>query len=440
MGSMFAENLPGGRNALLEVARRSAQKGELHGAHQAYARLLALDPSDLEALNFLAMFALGSGHLDEALSLLDRAIAIDADDQPTLKNLGVTLLRSGDNAKAEHVLRQAVLHNPGFFVARLYLGLALERQGRQQRALSHYLKALSTAQLHGEWLNPATTPAGLRPSVEHAARFVRAGRRQLLASVLDPLRERYGRDSMSRVEKCMANYMGEIICVPEHPQQRPTFLYFPGLPESPFLPRSRFSWMDELEAKTSIVRDELRRIDELDERLEPFLEKPPPGAHSSYLAGNAAEAAPRWDAMFFYRHGVRYEHNHQRCPSTVAALELTSIVHIPKHAPEALFSVLGPGSHILPHHGVTNTRVVAHLPLIVPSDCSLRVADQHHAWREGECIVFDDTFEHEAWNNSQSTRVILLFDVWNPSLTEAERAAITDLVVAIGETNADDTL
>jgi aspartate beta-hydroxylase len=100
-----------------------------------------------------------------------------------------------------------------------------------------------------------------------------------------------------------------------------------------------------------------------------------------------------------------------------------------------LYSVLRPGTHILPHRGVTNTRLVTHLPLIVPSDCAIRVGGEIHEWQEGRCVTFDDTFEHEAWNNSSETRVVLILDSWNPDLTEVERVAVTDLVEVIGDFN-----
>jgi Aspartyl/asparaginyl beta-hydroxylase and related dioxygenases len=97
--------------------------------------------------------------------------------------------------------------------------------------------------------------------------------------------------------------------------------------------------------------------------------------------------------------------------------------------------VLHPGTHILPHRGVTNTRLVAHLPLIVPRDCALNVGGEIHAWPEGRCVIFDDTFEHEAWNRSDQTRVVLIMDCWNPDLSAAERAAIAELVAGIGDFN-----
>ena len=111
-------------------------------------------------------------------------------------------------------------------------------------------------------------------------------------------------------------------------------------------------------------------------------------------------------------------------------------MHIRDHAPETLFSVLRPGTHILPHRGVTNTRLVTHLPLIVPPDCALRVGGETHVWQPDQCVTFDDTFEHEAWNRSDETRVVLILDSWNPDLSEVERAAVTDLVAAIGDFNA----
>jgi aspartate beta-hydroxylase len=97
--------------------------------------------------------------------------------------------------------------------------------------------------------------------------------------------------------------------------------------------------------------------------------------------------------------------------------------------------VLTPGTHLLPHPGVTNTRLVAHLPIIVPAGCALTVGGQQQAWREGEAVVFDDTYEHEAWNRGGATRVVLIADIWHPGLSEAERAAVAAVSTALGAFN-----
>jgi len=106
-----------------------------------------------------------------------------------------------------------------------------------------------------------------------------------------------------------------------------------------------------------------------------------------------------------------------------------------EHSPEVCYSVLTAGSHILPHHGVTNTRLVTHLALVVPEDCAIIVGGETRGWQEGRCFTFDDTFEHEAWNRSGKTRVVMLMDIWNPYLTEVEREALTMLVPAVGDFN-----
>ncbi|UXI68306.1 aspartyl/asparaginyl beta-hydroxylase domain-containing protein [Tahibacter amnicola] len=170
-----------------------------------------------------------------------------------------------------------------------------------------------------------------------------------------------------------------------------------------------------------------------DEGFEPFLHFDSPAQAETYLRGE--RGTPAWNAFFFYRHGARNDANAARAPHTMAVLDSLPVVRIRGHAPETLFSVLTPGSHILPHCGVTNTRLVVHLPLIVPPGCALRVGGLDHAWQEGKVVVFDDTYEHEAWNRSDSTRVVMILDTWHPDLTDVERAAITDLVGVIGDFN-----
>ncbi|MGY0558808.1 aspartyl/asparaginyl beta-hydroxylase domain-containing protein [Lysobacter sp. A421] len=423
---------------LRAAARKAAQTGQASMAHGSYARLLEVQPDDVEALNFLGIHALSGDHLARARELLEHALAVAPDDAPTRKNLGIALLHSGDPERAQQVLQPALDEAPDYFVARLYLGVALERLGRDDDAATEYLRALTLANAQGHWRDPQSTPAGLRPVVAHAAEVVRAGYPRLLHAVLAPLHERHGRAAMARVDKCLAGYLGDLSVRPANPVQKPTFLYFPGLPETPFLSRDLFPWYEQMEACTDAIRDELLAVLAADGAdLVPFLGEPPPGMTSQYLGGRA-DVKPQWDGLFFHRHGNRNEENCRRCPQTAAALEAAPTVRIRGHAPESLFSVLGAGSHILPHTGVTNTRVVTHLPLLVPGDCTLRVADQRHDWQQGRCITFDDTFEHEAWNNSNRTRVILLFDVWNPHMTPVEQIAVTELVAAIADLRGDD--
>jgi len=100
---------------------------------------------------------------------------------------------------------------------------------------------------------------------------------------------------------------------------------------------------------------------------------------------------------------------------------------MPARTPSAMFSLLKPHTHIPPHNGVTNARLVVHLPLIVPQGCRFRVGNETREWIPGKAWVFDDTVEHEAWNDSDKLRVVLIFDIWHPHLSAAERELVTAL-------------
>ena len=100
-------------------------------------------------------------------------------------------------------------------------------------------------------------------------------------------------------------------------------------------------------------------------------------------------------------------------------------------SPFALFSLLQPGAHIKPHTGLFNTRLICHVPLIVPRGCQIRVGNETREWEEGKALIFDDSFEHEAWNRSAEARVVLIFEVWRPEISADERRALTAMFEAI---------
>lgn len=82
---------------------------------------------------------------------------------------------------------------------------------------------------------------------------------------------------------------------------------------------------------------------------------------------------------------------------------------------------------------MTNTRLIGHLPLIVPPDCGFRVGNDTRQWQEGKAWLFDDSIEHEAWNGSDRPRVVLLFDIWRPELSAEERESVAALFEAVDE-------
>ncbi len=417
----------------LQRARDLVQRGQVEEAEKLYAGILELASEHVEARVFLAAQAFKRGDTGESVTLLEAAARLQPDNPQLLTTLGQAYEATRRVDSATTVLRRAVELAPGNYTARLHLAALQERSGQYREALVQYVRAVATARSQGRWHDENSTEPWLRTKVAHATQFVIQSRRELFNRALAPFRTRHGTEALQRVDRCLATYLGEIPSDYADGGQRPRSIYFPGLLPQPYLPMELFPFLRKIEGESDAVRAELEALLADGDHLVPFLTGPSSARPESALRGT--RGAPQWNAFFFYRHGERFDANSARCPRTAALIDELPLVRVRGSAPEICFSVLTPGTHILPHRGVTNTRVVAHLPLIVPEGCALSVGGQLHKWQTGEWVVFDDTFEHEAWNRSAETRVILIVDLWNPYLTEIERESLSELAAVIGEYN-----
>jgi aspartyl/asparaginyl beta-hydroxylase (cupin superfamily) len=210
--------------------------------------------------------------------------------------------------------------------------------------------------------------------------------------------------------------------------QQPVYFHFPELPEIQFYDRERFPWVPALEAAAPQIRTELEAVVASGEGIEPYMQRE---ARRPTFDSNSLLDDLSWSALHFFRHGELVPAAAARCPATMAALSQVPLCAIKGRTPTALFSILRPGAHIPPHNGYINTRLICHLPLVLPPDCALRVGNETRPWREGELMIFDDTIEHEAWNRSSQVRAVLLFDIWRPELTAAERALVAEMLESI---------
>ena len=192
-----------------------------------------------------------------------------------------------------------------------------------------------------------------------------------------------------------------------HPVQRPTH-YFPGLESKPWYEADEFDWTRRLSDGSEDIRRELGSL--LEEEFQ---------LHYTYMG-----EAGQWKVFYFYCVGRKVEPNCRRCPRTTELIE-----SIPGYkAGLAYFSRLAPGGHITPHSGPANTVLRCHLGLEIPAGCRIRVSDEIRPWEEGKCLVFDDSFEHEAWNRSSESRDVLIIDFFHPDLSPAEQWALREIM------------
>ena len=418
----------------------------------------ALNEADLRGILRAAEQANASGRREEASRLLSQARAISPDHPLVLNAEAVEELRKGDALAARRLLERAVQQDdknttlwinlatafrglnlpdeesraldrvfaldPRHLLGLLHKGSLLERQGKRKAAATTFQKALQT-------VPPGTKlPETLRAPIQHAVEAVRENKDALAVFLDERLREvraRHASSSQERFDHCIASLLGRRkIFTPQ-----PNFLHFPHLATWEYYSREAFPWLAEIEASTTDIRGEFERVFAEDAgSLEPYIAYPEGVPIDQWAELNHSR---RWSAFYLWRDGAPVDKHLARCPKTAAALRRLPLADLPGYAPTAFFSILDARTHIPAHTGVTNTRLIVHLPLVIPGACRFRVGSQTREWRAGQAWVFDDTIEHEAWNDSDVPRAILIFDVWHPDLSAAERDLVRAAVPGIGD-------
>ncbi len=356
-----------------------------------------------------------------ALTLLSKAQAQSPDDIDVLMNRALALRMMGDLPGAIGALDAALTLAPYHFVALLSKASLVERTAGRKHAAAIYKNALKIAP-PDQALNP-----GLLKAVQAAREAVRAeavALQQYLRTETQPLRSAHADAPLGRFDETLDVFAGVAKPFP----QEPLLLNYARLPAIPFHDRAAFPWLAQLEAATPIILEELQAIlADPPAEFGPYIKYPPGAPVNQWGELNHSR---RWSAYGLWIDGVRQAEACRRCPRTAALLETLPLMDQPGFAPTATFSALEPHTHIPPHTGSSNARLLVHLPLILPGPARFRVGAETRDWRLGEAWVFDDTIEHEAWNDADEMRVILILDVWNPLLSSAERALVTQMQAA----------
>ena len=205
--------------------------------------------------------------------------------------------------------------------------------------------------------------------------------------------------------------------------QEPTGFYFPGLPQTQYFDTADFPWVPAVEAATDVVRAELQAV--LAGGLEGF--RPYIRSEQNQPRDHPLLDKNDWSALFLCENGHVFDEAVARCPKTWEAVQAAPQAWIERSSPTAMFSLLRAGARIPAHRGTTNTRLTCHLPLIVPPSCGFRVGNEVREWGEGKVLIFDDSIEHEAWNESGEDRVVLIFDIARPEMSEQEKEEVAAL-------------
>ncbi|SFV10706.1 aspartyl/asparaginyl beta-hydroxylase domain-containing protein [Pseudoduganella namucuonensis] len=401
--------------ALEQDIARAIQAGRHDEAGVLWLRILDGDPDNRKALTALSQRSFRAGDLLAAKALLQRLIAADGGDQQEWINLAVVCQGLRDEEGEAAAIRGALSIDPNDMLALLLRGNLLERQGKTHEAARAY-GAAATVAPPMEQVNPDLRPM-LRQALQYRDRYNSEFGTFMDRHLSAFFKDMRGED-LGRFRESVDIMFGR----KQRYESRPALFHFSGLAPITFFDRGLFPWIEQVEASTDAIRDEFLAVLKADQGFTPYLTYPADLPHNQFAQLNNS---PDWSAYHLIEKGARVEAHAAQCPATMAALALAPQPRQSKRTPTAMFSLLKPKTRIPAHTGVSNVRLVTHLPLILPPDCGFRVGNDVRAWEMGKAWVFDDTIEHEAWNDSDQLRVLLIFDVWHPQLSAAERAAIT---------------
>jgi aspartate beta-hydroxylase len=376
---------------------------------------LRIHPDHPIAHNVLGMDALGRDDAAAAQRHFEAATQADPKATALWLNLAKARRLLRDDAGERAALESALETDQRNLMGLIRLAELHERLGDLGEATTRWSGVAQLASQH------ASPGPDLRAIFDHARAF--------LVERQDKLADALAADLGADLDSASARDRRRVGAAIDHMLGRRQIytnfcygMHYPFLPADEYFDREHFPWLPELEAETDVIRAEVMELLASDDPgLSPYVTMPPGTPENIWTELNHN---PAWSALHLWKDGERVEGACARAPRTAQIVERLPLAGIPGRAPTVFFSILRAGKHIPPHNGVTNTRTIIHLPLIVPAGCAFRVGGETREWREGEAFAFDDTIEHEAWNRSDQDRAVLILDCWNPHLSEQERAMI----------------
>ena len=407
--------------ALVQKASDAQQRGLQQEAIDTWARVVSLVPDHVAGLTHLGQAAYGQGDFEAAHVAFQRVATADGKSPRQWMNLALSCQHLSDSEGEESALFNALALDPYNLLALVLRGKLQERQGKTAQAASSYGAAASVAP-------PLDRLApDLRQAVSHALAYCDQYNRSLAAfldQALEPHLLGGDRGALDRFNLSVDILVGR----KQRFDPQPLRYFMPQLPVIEFFERSSFPWLDAVEAQWEAIRDEFLGVLRADQGFMPYITY---AADQPVAQWAELNHSPRWSAFHLVKDGARVEENADRCPITMAAWSQTPWPEQAGRTPVAMYSVLKPRTRIPSHVGASNCRLVTHLPLIVPAGCRFRVGNETREWVPGKAWVFDDTIEHEAWNDSDQLRVVLIFDTWHPMLSPEERRMVTALNAAL---------
>tara|TARA_R110001599_G_scaffold353688_1_gene595352 strand:+ start:33331 stop:34680 length:1350 start_codon:yes stop_codon:yes gene_type:complete len=405
-------------------AEAFSARGDMRSAARVCRDILALDEKHAPSLQFLADLALRSGNFPEAEAHLGSLMSVLPGDPQVHSQLGQALYRQGKLHQALMAYEGCWRCNPRNKLIYLTLGcLHLELDNIDKAAQVFSLGEGVDAEILSLWRHPKVNPAVANMS-KKAWQTLCQHHTELHLAAVDTLDDA---EHTLRIRNAVWPMLDAREVSYDHPLHQPQLFHIKHAESPTFFEGETFTWCEQLEAQFPAIREEvLARLDVQGDG-KPYL------SNRHALKGELWEPLVNkmsWASVHLYRGGSANPQVIDKYPRTLAALKSVPLATSGGSPAEVFISVLAPHTRIPEHFGVSSAILTVHLPIDVPPDCGLQVHRETRVPEEGRLMVFDDTWQHSAWNNSDRPRVVLIFEVWHSSLSEAERGAVLQSIQA----------
>ncbi|XP_035597866.1 aspartyl/asparaginyl beta-hydroxylase-like isoform X11 [Oncorhynchus keta] len=325
------------------------------------------------------------GRMRGALATLEKLVQIFPEDMALKNDLGVAHLLIGDNNSAKRVYEEVLATAPSDGFAKVHYGFILKSENKIAESIPFLRDGLESGD----------------PGTDDGRFYFHLG---------DAL-QRMGDDSAYKWYE-RGHQRGHFASV----WQRSLY-NVDGLKAQPWWTPKDTGYMDlvkTLERNWRIIRDEAQSV--MDKTTGLFVPE----------EENLREKG-EWGQFTLWQQGKKAGESCRSVPKTCGLLERYPEATGCKRG-QIKFSVMQPGTHVWPHTGPTNCRLRMHLGLVIPkTGCKIRCTNDTRAWEEGKVLIFDDSFEHEVWQDADSYRLIFIVDVWHPELTQYQRQTLSPI-------------
>ncbi len=360
--------------------------------------------------------AIASGDNARGLLALRKFNLNNTDDAAAWHRQALLEEQIGDWNKAGHAHHQCISLAPNNVIGYLYLGAWLKGNNQLECAAAAFSLAQS--------IDPNSLALWRSPDISDPTRKRSRAGDELLRRFLSDQH----RTSVANSPK--TSPVGDSIWTRTHdktvkfnePLFSPELFFIPGVYRKPIYKASEFTWATGLIEQFDSIKLELASVlnENGNEVLRPYL--PQELVVDGDLQGLAGSL--NWSALDLYKDGILNQKIAERFPVTLSALEKIPTYGLDETPFEVFFSILKPGQTIAPHFGQSNHSLNVHLPIKVPEQCYLSVANERHQWEPGELLIFDDSYLHSAHNESKEARIVLIFSIWHPSLSAKEQGLV----------------